>query len=238
MGEHHTLSPGGNKPRGGKTIFSNLNKRNGQNNRSTEKRWRGWGLNWMPQSPMTEEFHRLSKLEAHLNIIGHYSLAEQVRRGLYFTLRIDWVGRFQNISLDGKWQPRNESEVESAAATEDGLLEMGWALHKPRGGHTRFSDKVCMYLQKSLRLDLGEEGRNNLRKEQMICGKFRRMFSRTEWLSKLQIQGFFSRMSARRKQSTLKEFCRDEDDDNLTMVLPRNMHAEMMSNWRRKPAKL
>ena len=164
MGEYHTLSPGGNKPRGGKTIFSNLNKRNGQNNRSTEKRWRGWGLNWMSQSPMMEEFHSLSKLEAHLNVIGHYSLAEQVRRGLYFTLRIDWVGRFQNISLDGKWQPRNESEVESAAATEDGLLEMGWALHKPRVGHTRFSDKVRMYLQKSLRLDLGEEGRNNLRK--------------------------------------------------------------------------
>ena len=56
----------------------------------------------MPQSPMMEEFHNLSKLEAHLNVIGHYSLAEQVRRGLYDTLRIDWVGRFQNISLDGK----------------------------------------------------------------------------------------------------------------------------------------
>ena len=49
---------------------------------------------------MMEEFHSLSKLEAHLNVIGHYSLAEQVRRGLYFTLRIDWVGHCTNLEVD------------------------------------------------------------------------------------------------------------------------------------------
>ena len=41
MGEYHTLSPGSNRPRGGKTILSNLNKRNVQKNQSAEKRRRG-----------------------------------------------------------------------------------------------------------------------------------------------------------------------------------------------------
>ena len=143
-----------------------------------------------------------------------------MRRGLYDTLRIDWVRRFQNISLDGKRQTRRESEVESATATEDGLVKMGWALHKPRGGQTRFSDKVRVYLQKKFEIGL-RGGRkeepsqvaNDMRKARNTDGT--RMFGRTEWLSKLQIQGFFSRLSAKRKQSTLKEFSIDEEDDEI-----------------------
>ena len=106
-----------------------------------------------PNPQCMQEFHSRSELEAHLNVIGHHSPAEQRRRGLSDTLRIDWVRRFQNISLDDKQQTRHESKVESATATEDGFLKMGWALNKPRGGQTRFSDKVRLYLQKSLRLD-------------------------------------------------------------------------------------
>ena len=166
------------------------------------------------------EFHSRSELEAHLNVIGHHSPAEQVRRGLYDTLRIDWVRRFQNISLDGKRETRHESEVESATAPEDGLLKMGWALHKPRGGQTRFSHKVRAYLQKKFEIGLGRGRKeepsqvaNDMRKARNADGT--RMFGRTERLSKLQIQGFFSRMSAKRKQSTLKEFSTDEEDDEI-----------------------
>ena len=39
-----------------------------------------------------------------------------------------------------------------------------------------------------------------------------RMFSKMEWLSKLQIQGFFSRVSAKRKQSNGKETSSDGDE--------------------------
>ena len=162
-----------------------------------------------PNPQCMAEFHSRSELEAHLNVIGHHSPAEQVRRGLYDTLRIDWVRRFQNISLDGKRQTRHESEVESATAPEDGLLKMGWALHKPRGGQTRFSHKVRPYLQKKFEIGLGRGRKeepsqvaNDMRKARNADGT--RMFGRTEWLSKLQIQGFFSRMSAKRKQSTFK----------------------------------
>ena len=173
-----------------------------------------------PNPQCMAEFHSRSELEAHLNVIGHHSPAEQVRRGLYDTLRIDWVRRFQNISLDGKRQTRHESEVESATAPEDGLLKMGWALHKPRGGQTRFSHKVRAYLQKKFEIGLGRGRKeepsqvaNDMRKARNADGT--RMFGRTEWLSKLQIQGFFSRMSAKRKQSTLKEFYTDEEDDEI-----------------------
>ena len=173
-----------------------------------------------PNPQCMAEFHSRSELEAHLNVIGHHSPAEQVRRGLYDTLRIDWVRRFQNISLDGKRQIRHESEVESATATEDGLLKMGWALHKPRGGQTRFFHKVRAYLQKKFEIGLGRGRKeepsqvaNDMRKACNADGT--RMFGRTEWLSKLQIQGFFSRMSAKRKQSTLKEFSTDEEDDEI-----------------------
>ena len=39
-----------------------------------------------------------------------------------------------------------------------------------------------------------------------------RTFSKMEWLSKLQIQGFFSRVSAKRKQSNGKETSSDGDE--------------------------
>ena len=39
-----------------------------------------------------------------------------------------------------------------------------------------------------------------------------RMFGRMEWLSKLQIQRFFSRLSTKRKQSDGKETSSDDDE--------------------------
>ena len=131
MGEYHTLSLGSNKPCGGKTILSNLNKRNERKTNQQKKDAEDEDSIECPNPQCMAEFHRRSELEARLNVIGHHSPAEQVRRGLYDTLRIDWVRRFQNISLDGKRQTRHESEAESATATEDGLLKMVWMLHKP-----------------------------------------------------------------------------------------------------------
>ena len=110
--------------------------------------------------------------------------------------------------------------MESATATEDGLLKMGWALHKPRGGQTRFSDKVRVYLQKKFEINLERSRKeepsqvaNDMRKAHNADGT--RMFGRTEWLSKLQIQGFFSRISPKRKQSTLKELSIEEEDGEI-----------------------
>ena len=45
--------------------------------------------------------------------------------------------------------------------------------------------------------------------------KGERMFTRTEWLTKLQVQGFFSRLSARQTLTGRKQFTRDEVTDDL-----------------------
>ena len=173
------------------------------------------------QNPQcSEEFHSHSELETHLNVIAHHSPVGTVQRSLYDQLRIDWVQRFQSISLDTKRQSRPDSEVEIATSTEDNFLQMGWALHKSRSGQTRFSDNVHEYLQK--KFDIGKEtGRkedpaqvaSDMRKAPNTDGT--RMFSRAEWLSKVQIQAFFSRISAKRKQSSSKESSRDNADDEL-----------------------
>ena len=173
-----------------------------------------------PKPQCSEEFHSRSELETHLNVIAHHSPVGTVQRSLYDQLRIDWVQRFQSISLDTKRQSRPDSEVEIATSTEDNFLQMGWALHKSRSGQTRFSDNVREYLQK--KFDIGREtGRkedpaqvaSDMRKARNTDGT--RMFSRAEWLSKVQIQAFFSRISAKRKQSSSKESSRDNADDEL-----------------------
>ena len=162
-----------------------------------------------PNLQCMQEFHSRSELEAHLNVIGHHSPAEKRRRGLYDTLRIDWVRRFQNISLDGKQQTRHESKVESTTATEDRFLKMEWALHKPRGGQTRFSDKVRVYQQKKF-----EIGLERSRKEEpsQVASDMRKAPK--------------AENSRLRKNSPLMK-----KTVKLTIVLPRNMHAKMMSNW-------
>ena len=103
-----------------------------------------------PNPQCSEEFHSRSELETHLNMIAHHSPAGTVQRSLYDQLRIDWVQRFQSISLDTKRQSRPDSEVEIATSTEDNFLQMGWALHKSRSGQTRFSDNVREYLLKKV----------------------------------------------------------------------------------------
>ena len=80
---------------------------------------------------------------------------------------------------------------------------MDWALHKPKGGQTRFSDEV------GRKEDPAQEAND-------MCNAHNtddtRMFSKMKWLSKLQIQGFFSRVSAKRKQSNGKETSSDGDE--------------------------
>ena len=109
-----------------------------------------------PDPQCVEEFQSRSELEIHLNVIAHHSPAEPASIILYDKVRIDWVQRFQSISLDTRKQPvlENEAEVAAATTTASNLLEMGWALHKPHK-KTRFSEKVCDHLKR--KFDIGQE---------------------------------------------------------------------------------
>ena len=82
---------------------------------------------------------------------------------------------------------------------------MGWALHRPRAGSVRFTDKVKKYL--TAKFDLGEQSgpkadpqqvSNDMRKTR--DEQNRRLFERDEWLTKSQVQGFFSRLAASRRR--------------------------------------
>ena len=76
-------------------------------------------------------------------------------------------------------------------------LSEEWALHKPKGGAVRFSEKIRQYLTSNF--EIGEQcGRRevprqvsqDMRKAKGENGE--RLFSQEEWLTKAQIQGFFS----------------------------------------------
>ena len=82
---------------------------------------------------------------------------------------------------------------------------MGWALSKPRTGVTRFPQKVRDYL--ITRFDLGEATGNKADPNQvsldMRAAKGQdgeRRFKRDQWLTKTQIQGFFSRLAKTRRK--------------------------------------
>lgn len=81
------------------------------------------------------------------------------------------------------------------------VCKMGWALQRPEGSGTRFTEKVKEYL--SSRFQTGERmgGKadpvqvvTELRKAREADGT--RKFTRNEWLMTSQVQIFFSRPSA------------------------------------------
>ena len=83
---------------------------------------------------------------------------------------------------------------------------MGWALPKLRTGSSRFTDKVKNYL--TGRFDLGEQTGHKA-DPKWVSNDVRmtrddkqnnRLFDRQEWLSKSQVQGFFSRLAASRRR--------------------------------------
>ena len=84
---------------------------------------------------------------------------------------------------------------------------MDWALDKPKGGQTRFSDEVRGYLKKHF--DIGKKiGRKEdpAQVANDMCNAHNtddtRMFSKMEWLSKLQSRDFF-RESLRRESNPM-----------------------------------
>ena len=106
------------------------------------------------------------------------------------------------------------------ATSEGDLLEMGWAPRKSRSTQRRFSKKVSDCLQK--KFEIGQQtGRkedpaqvaDDMRRARNANGE--RMFTRTEWITKLQVQSFSSRLSARQRLTGQKEFTRDEVTDDL-----------------------
>ena len=104
----------------------------------------------------------------------------------------------------------DEQRVKNEASGSCSDLQLGWALHKPRSQAVRFTDGVKQYL--TTKFDLGERTGNkadpgkvaaDMRTSRKPDGS--RMFERKDWLTKSQVQGFFSRLAATRRRQGNQE---------------------------------
>lgn len=128
-----------------------------------------------------------------MNVYRHRTAPSQpLKESVFEKVKRDWVSHFLTITLQEQSSIR---EVTDQLLPRTSQLQMGWALHK-KCGSARFSEKVRNYLTK--RFNIGQEtGRNedpgqvakDMKSAYTMDGE--RMFDRSEWLSKSQIQGFF-----------------------------------------------
>ena len=92
-----------------------------------------------------------------MDVRNHCVKDERPSETLYDKLRRDWVDRFitsVNVTENEPSEPNiHQSENVSIPALH--TVIMGWALHRPRAGSIRFTDKVKKYL--TAKFDLGEQ---------------------------------------------------------------------------------
>ena len=177
-------------------------------------------------------FATFDMLQDHVNF-GEHGLNVQPQEGIYDRLRRQWAYKFSTLSLtdDSRKENKKPAGQERASSKESWRSKGdGWALQKPSGGSTRFSEKVKSFLKD--RFNAGAQtGRKadpaqvaaDIRKVRNAEGT--RKFSSNEWLTKAQVQSFFSRLSSlnRKASRTLQrdnvkgdnEDGNDEDDDLL-----------------------
>ena len=143
-----------------------------------------------PQEGCSSSFQSFESLQRHLNHGQHENKTSQ--ESVYDQLRRDWVARFTTLFPENR--PRAKSSESSVTSSS---LPMGWALQKPRAGGTRYSSQVKEYLK--ARFDVGEESGCKADPEQVAIDMRNvrnkdnaRLFSREEWLSRNQIQAYFT----------------------------------------------
>ncbi|KAK3715349.1 hypothetical protein QZH41_010171, partial [Actinostola sp. cb2023] len=86
-------------------------------------------------------FNKFEDLEDHI-CIGEHDMETNNQDNLYDQLRREWALKFSTVSFDPKerLQPMKELS-ECPIASEGESITAGWALQKPRGGRTMFSEK-------------------------------------------------------------------------------------------------
>ena len=102
------------------------------------------------------------------------------------SLDLSWVEKFSSLTLSED-DSTNVIKRQGSEPFQSNLSE-GWALHKPKGGAVRFSEKVRQYLTSKFEIGEQSERKEDLRQvsEDMRKGKgknWERLFSREEWLT-------------------------------------------------------
>ena len=84
--------------------------------------------------------------EEHINFDNHDPISSN-QESLCDKLRRDWVLKFSGMSVGYQEQKKPTAERSTEIAPQVESSDAGWALQKPRGDGTRFSDNVKSYLQ-------------------------------------------------------------------------------------------
>ena len=165
----------------------------------------------------------LDALDLHMSFSVHSRFLKN--ENLYDTLKREWAATYATVTQSEQVEYIRENLERLNIQENTAQLQMGWALSKPRTGTVRFSPKVREYL--ITRFNLGETTGNKADANQvsadMRAAKGEdgvRRFTREEWLTKTQIQGFFSRLAkARRKGRALplevEEIEMDDDQEEV-----------------------
>ena len=123
------------------------------------------------------------------------------------SLDLSWFEKFSSLTLS-EGDSTNVIERQGSEPFQSNLSE-GWALHKPKGGAACFSEKVRQYL--TSKFEIGEQSgrKEDLRQVSQDMRKAKeengeRLFSMEEWLTKAQIEGFFSGLSSSRRRREVR----------------------------------
>jgi hypothetical protein len=183
-------------------------------------------------------FKAFSELQNHLDV-GDHSNAEKLGKfTVYDKLRREWAAKFQTVDMTATDASNSTEPVPQARQLRSRQkqtnalhcdLHIGWALHKPRDGIVRFGANVKDYLTKKFNIGEQTGSKSNpaqvsvdMRTARTLDGS--RIFSRDEWLTKTQVQGFFSRLAAARRKQSNKEIALEdalaeaEDEDRVSLL--------------------
>ena len=150
-------------------------------------------------------FKKFSEFENHLDVGEHHRVRGGGSEMVYDKVRRDYAEKFLTVDC-------NEESIRTLVAHRDDRLEkfevpgacsdlqLGWALHKPRSQAMRFPFEVKQYL--TTKFDLGERAGNKADPGKVAAdmrtarNTDRLTDFREHWLTKSQVQGFFSRLAA------------------------------------------
>ena len=177
-----------------------------------------------PEPYCLKTFARFGDFELHLDV-GEHEMQNQsaesanLQHDVYDKIKRDWVAMFATVQIEER-QPQNYQNNSTSTRNEVTAPEvnMGWALAKARSGSAQFSEKVKQYLTK--KFDLGEKTGQKASAEQ-VANDMRnarnldnqRLFGRDDWLTKAQVQGFFSRLASTRRKRSYGVDTSEEDEE-------------------------
>ena len=180
-------------------------------------------------------FTMFEELQDHVHLGGHVSSLRENQESVYDRLRRGWALKFSTPSIDSRQKLPPSEQLPKSLTGVCKFEASGWAPQKPRGGRTRFSDKVKSYL--TARFDVGTQTgmksdpsqvAMDMRTTRNADGS--RKFSRDEWLTKGQVQSFFSRLSAISRNRGVTRAENVESDDEGDLLWHEEMARVLLTN--------